>query len=101
MLRFIVLARQPSHLYRFRVMLVVHWYSHKNRVEFMKVLVTGGAGYIGSHVVEMLIERGYDVVVFDNLSAGHRQAIAPQATFVQGDLLHKPDLEALFALHTF
>jgi UDP-glucose 4-epimerase len=67
----------------------------------MKVLVTGGAGYIGSHVVEMLIERGYDVVVFDNLSAGHRQAIAPQATFVQGDLLHKPDLEALFASHTF
>lgn len=67
----------------------------------MKVLVTGGAGYIGSHVVEMLIERGYQVVVFDNLSAGHRQAVHPQATFVQGDLLHKQDLEKLFSAHTF
>jgi UDP-glucose 4-epimerase len=67
----------------------------------MKVLVTGGAGYIGSHVVGMLIERGYEVVVFDNLSAGHAQALDPKAVFVQGDLLHKADLEALFAAHTF
>lgn len=41
----------------------------------MSVLVTGGAGHIGSHAVKMLIERGYDVVVIDNLSRGHREAV--------------------------
>ncbi|MCU0514571.1 MAG: UDP-glucose 4-epimerase GalE [Anaerolineae bacterium] len=67
----------------------------------MKVLVTGGAGYIGSHVVELLVERGYEVVVFDNLAAGHRAAVHKDAHFVQGDLLHRDDLAALFAAHTF
>jgi UDP-glucose 4-epimerase len=67
----------------------------------MKVLVTGGAGYIGSHVVSMLIERGYEVVVFDNLSAGHRQAVDPKATLVVGDLLNRSHLEALFSAHQF
>ena len=43
----------------------------------MAVLVTGGAGYIGSVVVEALRERGEDVVVLDNLSRGHRAAVAP------------------------
>jgi UDP-glucose 4-epimerase len=67
----------------------------------MAILVTGGAGYIGSHVVEMLVERGYDVVVFDNLSAGHRQAVPQAATLVVGDLLNKDDLRGLFDAHTF
>lgn len=67
----------------------------------MKVLVTGGAGYIGSHVTQVLIERGYEVVIFDSLIAGHRQAIHPKATFVQGDLLDMNDLIALFAEHKF
>ncbi len=67
----------------------------------MKLLVTGGAGYIGSHVVEMLIERGYEVVVFDNLCAGHRAAVHPKATFVLGDLLDRNALAALFSEHTF
>ena len=58
----------------------------------MTVLVTGGAGYIGSHVVEMLIEEGFSVVVFDNLAAGHRQAVHKDALLVQGDLLNKNDL---------
>ena len=53
----------------------------------MTILVSGGAGYIGSHVVEQMIDRGYDVVVFDSLIAGHREAIHKDATFVQGDLL--------------
>lgn len=67
----------------------------------MAILVSGGAGYIGSHVVEQMVERDYEVVVFDNLSAGHRQAVHPQATFVQGDLLNLDDLRALFAAHHF
>lgn len=67
----------------------------------MKVLVTGGAGYIGSHVVHLLVERDYDVVVFDNLAAGHRGAVHEKAELVQGDLLNIADLEALFKAHQF
>lgn len=67
----------------------------------MTILVSGGAGYIGSHVVEMLIERGYPVVVFDNLVAGHRAAVHKDALFVQGDLLNRDDLAALFQQHKF
>ena len=52
----------------------------------MRVLVTGGAGYIGSVVTEKLIEDGHEVVVYDNLSKGHRAAVHPDARFVQGDL---------------
>lgn len=53
----------------------------------MKVLVTGGAGYVGSICVEELLQRGDEVVVFDNLSEGHRNSIDHRATFMQGDLL--------------
>ncbi len=67
----------------------------------MKVLVTGGAGYIGSHVVEQLLGRGYEVVVFDNLCAGHREAVHPQAQFSAGDLLNREHLAALFSAHRF
>lgn len=63
----------------------------------MKVLVSGGAGYIGSHVVYELIEKGYQVVVYDNLIAGHRAAIHPDAEFVQADLLDLPALKTFFA----
>lgn len=52
----------------------------------MKLLVTGGAGYIGSIVSRLLIERGHEVVVLDNLERGHREAVAPQAQLVVGDL---------------
>jgi UDP-glucose 4-epimerase len=52
----------------------------------VKILVTGGAGYVGSICVEELLQRGHDVIVFDNLSEGHRIAIDPRATFIQGDL---------------
>ena len=77
----------------------------------MKVLVTGGAGYIGSIAVEQLIKAGEEVVVFDNLYQGHQQAVHPKAVFVQGDLAdraavdavmaqHKPDAIMHFASHT-
>ena len=62
----------------------------------MKILVTGGAGYIGSVVVEQLIEAGEEVIVFDNLYQGHRAAVHPDATFVEGDLADRPAVDALF-----
>ena len=52
----------------------------------MKILVTGGAGYIGSVTSELLLDRGHQVVVFDNLERGHRAAVDERATFVHGDL---------------
>lgn len=52
----------------------------------MRVLVTGGAGYIGSVVTEEVISSGHEAVVFDNLSEGHREAVADRATLVEGDL---------------
>ncbi len=52
----------------------------------MRILVTGGAGYIGSVVAEELLKLGLDVVVYDNLSKGHRGAVVPGIDFVEGDL---------------
>jgi UDP-glucose 4-epimerase len=66
-----------------------------------KVLVTGGAGYIGSHVVDLLVDRGYSVVVFDNLYTGHREAVHKDAAFVKGDLLDKAAVDAVFDAHQF
>ncbi len=63
----------------------------------MRVLVTGGAGYIGSVVVEELLRDGHRVTVFDNLSKGHRDAVPQEAVFVQGDLLDPVGLGAAFA----
>ena len=65
----------------------------------MKILVTGGAGYIGSITVERLIKAGEEVVVFDNLYQGHRDAVHPDAVFVQGDLADKAAVEAAIATH--
>jgi UDP-glucose 4-epimerase len=67
----------------------------------MRVLVTGGAGYIGSVVVEELIRQGDQVTVFDNLSQGHRAAVHPQAEFVQGDLTDLQALADLFGRRSF
>jgi len=55
----------------------------------VKILVTGGAGYIGSICVEDLLNRGHDVTVFDNLTEGHRKAVDERAKFIQGDLADK------------
>ena len=58
----------------------------------MKILVTGGAGYIGSHVVMLLCERGHDVVVLDDLSLGNKDAIDKRASFIEGTILNNEDL---------
>lgn len=58
----------------------------------MKVLVTGGAGYIGSHTVQSLIDTGHQVVVFDNLSTGFKSAIPMGVEFVQGDVCNQQRL---------
>jgi UDP-glucose 4-epimerase len=58
----------------------------------MRVLVTGGAGYIGSVVSEQLVNDGHEVVIYDNLSKGHRGAVVEGARFVEGDLLEADKL---------
>ncbi|MCC6351264.1 MAG: UDP-glucose 4-epimerase GalE [Fimbriimonadaceae bacterium] len=62
----------------------------------MRVLVTGGAGYIGSVVTELLAESGHSVAVFDDLRYGHREAVHPSATLIAGDLLDAPALDSAF-----
>ncbi len=66
----------------------------------MKVLVVGGAGYIGSHMVQLLLERGHAPVVFDNLSSGYREAVLGGA-IIEGDLADTAALERLFLAHRF
>jgi len=63
----------------------------------MKVLVTGGAGYIGSVAVESLIAAGHEVAVVDNLYMGHREAVHPSAEFFEGDLADREFLADVFA----
>lgn len=65
----------------------------------MKILVTGGAGYIGSTTAAELIQAGHEVVVFDNLYQGHRDAVPAQAAFVEGDLADRNAIADLFAQH--
>lgn len=60
----------------------------------MKIFVTGGAGYIGSVVVERLLERGHEVVVYDNLTKGHRESVGAPAILIEGDLADRPKLVA-------
>jgi UDP-glucose 4-epimerase len=67
----------------------------------VKILVTGGAGYIGSHIVEELCEAGEAVVVFDNLYTGHREAVHPQAKFVLGHLKDAAVVNRLFDDYPF
>jgi len=62
----------------------------------MKVLVTGGAGFIGSHLVDRLIQEGYQVVVVDNLSTGKKKNINKQASFYKMDILNAKRVERVF-----
>ena len=65
----------------------------------MNVLVTGGAGYIGSVMTERLLAHGHHVVVFDSLELGHRQAVAPEAIFLQDFIQEKEKLVRAFHEH--
>jgi len=65
----------------------------------VQILVTGGAGYIGSVVAEELLKDGYGVVVYDNLVKGHREAIPPEAAFVHADLTDGATLRETLSKH--
>lgn len=66
----------------------------------MKILVTGGAGYIGSHTARKLKQAGHDLVIFDNLSTGHKEAVTGFELFV-GDLANKEDIQKVFSENSF
>ncbi len=65
----------------------------------MNILVTGGAGYIGSVVVEETLQAGHPTIVYDNLSKGHREMVPSDAVFVEGDLLDRELLEKALREH--
>ncbi|PTA66508.1 UDP-glucose 4-epimerase GalE [Deinococcus arcticus] len=65
----------------------------------MKLMVVGGAGYIGSHTVRQLRRAGHDVTVFDNLSSGHAAALPEEVVLVQGDLLDQETVKAALIAH--
>lgn len=74
------------------------------------ILVTGGAGYIGSHTILALIAKGYDVVIFDNLECGHMKIVntlrevnnqsGKVIDFIKGDLKNADDIYAVFKKHS-
>ncbi|UCD43568.1 MAG: NAD-dependent epimerase/dehydratase family protein, partial [Chloroflexota bacterium] len=61
----------------------------------MKIMVTGGAGFIGSHVVDTFVSNGHEVVVVDDLSTGRRSNLNPAATFYKVDI-RSPEMEEIF-----
>jgi len=65
----------------------------------MNILVTGGAGYIGSHTVKQLIDAGHRVVVLDNFYSGHRWAVDAQATLIEGDIADQGLLDTILVQH--
>jgi len=72
--------------------------SAKGWVVLMRILVIGGAGYVGSHTVRLLTRNGYDVWVYDNLCKGHREAI-PEGRLIVGELSDRKKLANVFAEH--
>ena len=82
-------------------MCVYHLIKRRKKVQFLAmryktILVTGGAGYIGSVCTELLLARGYHVIVLDNLKTGHRKAVHPKAEFINGNIGNKSLLGRLF-----
>lgn len=70
-------------------------------MENKKVLVTGGAGFIGSNLVDGLIEQGYEVAVIDNLSSGKREYLNPQAKFYEVDIVDRQKVQEVFTVEKF
>ncbi len=62
----------------------------------MTILVLGGAGYIGTHTVYQLVDKGYDVVIADNLETGHLEAVHPKARFYKGDIRDRSFVDSVF-----
>ena len=62
----------------------------------MKVLLTGGCGFIGSHVQDKYIEKGYDVIIVDNLNSGKREYLNPKARLYETDIRDRGRLEEIF-----
>lgn len=63
----------------------------------MKILVVGGAGYIGSVCAELLLDEGHEVATFDNLTEGHRSGVDPRAQFIEGDLQDRQLIESVLS----
>lgn len=67
----------------------------------MRFLICGGAGYVGSHMVRYLVARQHEVVVYDDLSTGHRDAVAEDVTFIKGDIGDAAAIARVFATYSF
>ena len=67
----------------------------------MNICITGGAGFIGSHIADLLIENGHHVTILDNLSSGTTEFIHPSAEFIEIDIRQKEDIEKIFKMHHF
>src|SRR5574338_24614 len=65
----------------------------------MKIFVVGGAGYIGSVCTEMLVNEGHEVIIFDNLSEGHRAAVDSRARFIEGELSNLQQIQTALSTH--
>jgi len=65
----------------------------------MKILVTGGAGYIGSHMTRMLLSRGFEAVVLDSMEYGHKEALPPHVPLIVGDVGDRKTVEHIFSDH--
>ena len=59
-------------------------------------MVTGGAGYIGAHIVDLLCDSNYSVIVLDNLSSGYKENLNSKSKFINGDIRSKTDLDSIF-----
>jgi len=65
----------------------------------MQLLVTGGAGYVGSICVEQLLDKNHEIIVIDNLQEGHRGAVLPDAILYEGSFGNRELLENIFQIH--
>src|SRR5207248_9583152 len=79
---------------RSRLRFLLTWCASTPQFRRMKVLVVGGAGYIGSVCAELLLDEDHEVRVFDTLSEGHRRALHPRANFIYGELAARCRIEA-------